>query len=205
MRLLSLPLAFTLCASVALPWFHLPILGQSVPAPAWNVLGLGLFFLGGLHLMRAVGVPGVAWLIRLVLPWAIYRWWTIETAYLQWGKATLAALQLRLSPVNQGLITLGLDPLSVFEVSQWQNMPPGWGWKLAGGSLCAAAVVTVLDWPVRTRCPACRARVAPEDPFCHGCGHRFPEVPACEGCGRKPAGGDKFCRSCGKSVAAQTV
>lgn len=200
-RLLCLPLGFALCASVALPWFHLPILGQSVPAPAWNSLGLGLLLLGGLHLLRAFNAPGVVWAIRILLPWALYRWWTIEEAYRLWGKSMLASLQLRFTTINQALTTLGLDGISVFDASLWREMQPGWGWKLAGLSLFLSVLITLLDWPSRTRCPACRVKVQPEDPFCHGCGCRFPEVPGCSGCGRRPARGDKFCRSCGRAVA----
>lgn len=200
-RTVSLPLGFALCASVALPWFHLPVLGWSVPAPAWNGLGLALFILGGLHILRSLNLTAVAWLIRPILPWAIYRWWHSEEVFRLWGKATLAPLQMRLAPLNLALSSLGGKEMELFEAPLWRELAPGWGWTLAGVSLVLALVLTLLDWPSRTRCPDCKVKVQPEDPFCNGCGHRFPDVPGCTGCGRTPHHGDKHCRSCGRELS----
>ncbi len=185
-----------------MPWFHLPVLGWSVPAPAWNSLGLGLLVLGGLHLLRSLNLSAAAWLIRLLLPWALYRWWQSEEVCRLWGKAALAPLQMRLSPLNTALSSLGAREIEVFEASLWRELAPGLGWKFAGVSLLIALLLTIFDWPSRTRCPECRSKVLPEDPFCHGCGQHFPDVPGCVGCGRKPYSQDKFCRSCGREIAA---
>lgn len=174
--------------------------GHSIPAPAWNALGLALLFLAALHLFRGLNLAGSAWAIRLVLPWALYRWWTVEESYRLWGKAILTDWQLRLAPMNSALSRLGFEGVTLFEVAEWQSMPPGWGWKLAGVSLILAVLVSLLDWPIRTRCAGCGVKVRPEDPFCHGCGIRFPEVPGCARCGRVPTKGDRFCRLCGGSV-----
>lgn len=199
-RFASLALGFMLCVSVALPWFSLPLLGWSVPTPAWNTLGLGLLVLGNLHILRALRLPGVSWAIRLMLPWALYRWWGSAELFRDWGKSVLVPMQLKLSGVNETLDTLGLERLSVYDPVLWREVVPGWGYKLAGASLALAVLVTLLDQPMRTRCPACRSVVSPEDPCCHGCGQRFPDVPGCMQCGRTPQKGDRFCRSCGREL-----
>lgn len=201
MRWLSLALAFSLFISVLLPWYSLPLLGWSVPTPAWNSLGLVLMVLAGMHLLRALSVPGTAWAIRFLLPWGCYGWWTSEELFRAWGKSTLAPVQLKVSGLNTALSHLGVEPLSLFDPVLWREMEAGWGAKLAGVSLLLALLITAVDRPLRSRCPHCDATVSPEDPCCHGCGHRFPEVPACGQCGRAPLSGDRFCRGCGSSLA----
>jgi hypothetical protein len=203
-RLASLAVGFALAVSVALPWFSLPLFGWAVPVPAWNGLGLGLLLLAGFHVLRALSFPGMAWAIRLMLPWAGYRWWGSEELFRHWGKHTFAPLQLRLSGLNQALSTVGADPVTVFDPVLWREVAPGLGWKLAGISLLLALVITALDLPVRSRCPSCRSRVGPDDRCCHGCGASFPDVPGCLGCGRRPHKGDGFCRSCGRSLVQTT-
>ena len=204
MRFLSLGLGFALCVSVALPWFSLPLLGWAVPTPAWNALGLALLLLGACQLLRALNLPGMPWAVRLLLPWTLWRWWTAEELFRQWGKQTFAPLQLRLSGVNQALSTVGAEPISVFDPTLWRDVEPGLGWKLAGVSLFLSLIVTLFDQPVRTRCSACQARISPEDRCCHGCGQQFPQVPGCLQCGRKPEKDDKHCRSCGRELAPPT-
>jgi hypothetical protein len=199
-RALSLGLGFSLCVSVGLPWFELPLLGWSVPTPAWNALGLGLLALGNLHVLRALNMPGMSWGIRLLLPWVIYRWWGSQQQFRDWGKATLAPVQLKLSGVNDTLSTLGLDGVSIYDPVLWRDVQPGWGYTVAGASLLMAILVTAIDQPPRTRCPSCRAVISPEDPCCHGCGKSFPEIPGCRQCGRPPQKNDRFCRSCGTAA-----
>lgn len=202
-RILSLLLGFSLCVAVVLPWFRLPLLGWTVPTPAWNALGVGLLVLGNLHMLRALNLPGTAWAIRLLLPWALYRWWGSQELFREWGKATFVPMQLKLSGINETLDTLGVDRVTVYDPVLWREIVPGLGYQLAGFSLLLAAVVTAIDFPVRTRCPDCRSVISPEDPCCHGCGRRFPEVPGCQQCGRSPQKGDKFCRSCGNGLGPQ--
>jgi hypothetical protein len=181
------------------------MLGWSVPTPAWNLLGLGLLLLGNLHVLRALNLPGMSWGIRILLPWCIYKWWDSQELFREWGKATLAPMQLKLSGVNEALDTLGLDRFSIYDPVLWREVVPGWGYKLAGASLLFALLVTLVDQPARTRCPSCRAVISPEDPCCHGCGCRFPEVPGCQQCGRTPQKGDRFCRSCGLASTQSTA
>lgn len=175
-------------------------MGWSLPTPAWNALGIGLLVLGSLHILRSLNLPGSPWAIRVLLPWTIFRWWESAESFRLWGKATFAPAQLKLSGVNQALDTLGVDQVSLYDPVLWRTIEPGWGYKLAGCSLLAAVLVTLVDWPVRTRCPGCRSVISPEDPCCHGCGRCFPEVPGCLQCGRVPQRGDRHCRSCGQSL-----
>jgi hypothetical protein len=199
-RAASLLLGCALALAVVLPWFSLPLLGWSVPIPAWNALGLALLVLGALHGGRALGLPGVAWAIRALLPWTIYRWWQAEALFRDWGKGTLAPLQLKLSGVNSALETIGAERVTVFDPVLWRDVLPGPGYKLAGLALLLGGLVTLLDWPSRTRCGTCRAVVDPEDSCCHACGGRFPEATACSQCGRSPRTGDRFCRACGGAL-----
>ncbi len=171
-----------------------------MPTPAWNSLGLGLLALGCLHVLRAGNLSGAAWGIRLLLPWVAYRWFASRESFFEWGKATFVPLQLKFSGLNETLDRLGMDPVTVYDPLLWRDLRPGWGYKLAGASLLAAALVTLLDQPARLRCPDCRSVISPEDPCCHGCGRRSPEVPGCRQCGRSPRPGDRFCRSCGTNL-----
>lgn len=156
--------------------------------------------LGGLHILRALGLPGIPWGIRLLLPWALYRWWGSEELFRLWGKATFAPMQLKVSGLNTALGHLGVEQLSLFDPVLWREIEPGWGVKLAGLSLLCSALVTLLDLPVRWNCHSCRAKIAPDDVCCHACGYRFPEATACHQCGRAPRKGDRFCRSCGTGL-----
>lgn len=196
-------MGFALGVAVVLPWFTLPLLGWSVPIPAWNALGLLLMVLAGLQILRALGLAPLAWAVRMLTPWALYKWWGAPEQFRLWGKATLAPMQMKLSGVNSTLSTLGAETVTVFDPTLWREVVPGWGYKLAGASLLLSLVVSWLDWPARTDCPFCKVTVSPEDPCCHGCGHRFPEVPACPQCGRAPQDGDRHCRACGTSLARE--
>lgn len=202
-RAVSLPLGFGLCVSALLPFFSLPLFGWSVPAPAWNALGLSLLVLGGLHVLRALNLWGTPWAIRLLLPWTIYRWWVGPEVFREWAKATLVPVQSRLMGLNDALARVGIESVTVYDPASWQVILPGWGYWLAGRCLMLAVLVTLLDYVPRGRCPDCRSQVAAEDPCCHGCGRRFPEVPGCFQCGRTPRGGDRFCRSCGTALARE--
>lgn len=188
---------FLLCLSVVLPWFHADVLGWSLPVPAWNSLGLLLLVLGNLHFLRAVGVPGVQWVIRVLLPWAVYQWWAAEEAFKLWGKQILGPAQLKLIEVNQVLTTVQLEPVTVFDPTKWRDLDPGLGWQMAGASLGLAVLLTCLEKSATIKCSGCSTRVSREDPHCHSCGHRLREIPSCPRCFRSYHKGDHFCRGCG--------
>ncbi len=188
---------FLLCLSVVLPWFHAPVMGWSLPVPAWNNLGLLLLVLGNLHFLRAVGVPGIQWGIRILLPWAIYRWWAAEEAFKLWGKQILGPAQLKLVEVNQVLTTVQLEPVTVFDPTKWRELDPGLGWQVAGVSLALALLVTCFEKSPISKCSNCSNKVSGDDPNCHHCGHRLHESPTCPRCFRSLQKGDRFCRGCG--------
>jgi hypothetical protein len=217
MRLLNMLLGFALCVSVALPWFSMPMLGLSVPVPAWNVLGLGLLVLGGLHLLRALELPATPWAIRLLWPWVAYRWWWSEQMFRDWAKSTLVPVQLKFSGLNAALERLGFEPISFYDPVLWRELTLGWGYQVAGGSLLLALLLTLFDGgaaglrasapgggtPATSRCPDCEVPVEPQDACCHGCGQSFQGRIGCSGCGRIPLPGDRYCRSCGVATSLE--
>lgn len=178
----------------------MPVLGWQIPVPPWNTFGLGIVVLGLLHFGRSLGVVYCSWGIRMLLPFAAAGWWASPGRFLAWGKSILAPVQLQLSGLNQGLATLGAEPIVLFDPVQWREASLSWGWKYAGLVLLLATVLTALDWQPRRFCSACKAKVSHQDRCCHQCGTPFPEASGCLGCGSKPQKLDKFCRTCGRSL-----
>ncbi len=50
-----------------------------------------------------------------------------------------------------------------------------------------------------TRCPQCKAQVAPSDVFCAKCGTSL-RGPRCPACGTRTSVGDRFCARCGSAI-----
>ena len=193
----SLLLAMLLGVSLCLPWFHLPILGWTVPAPAWNRAGLVCFALSGLLVIRAVAGWPFRWPVRIATPIALYYWWASLEAVKTWGAKNLAPAQLKLAAVNQTLSRLGGESVTVYEPALWRSLEPQHGWHLAGLSLFLIGLLSVLDGPRSLLCSACQTKAKESDHFCHCCGHTLTISPGCRNCGGKPHPQDTFCRHCG--------
>lgn len=196
----SLLLAFAAFCSVALPWFDLPVLGWSVPAPAWNRTGLLLLALSAAQMTRSLGWRFGKWLVRILVFPIGYYWWGSEAAFLKWGTGTLAPIQLKLVAINGILSKFSVDSIDVFEARHWKNLEAGPGWYLTGATLALTLALTALDHYQPSRCSKCRARVGDSDAHCCQCGHKVREVKGCPECGRFPEPRDKFCRDCGQEI-----
>lgn len=194
----SIALAFSAFCALTLPWFKLPVLGWSIPTPAWNRTGLVLLALAACHFTRGLGWGVMRWPVRLAVFPAAYLWWGSEDAFRQWGTGTLAPLQLKLSSFNRLLAKFNLETLDIFEPRLWKQLDTGPGWYLAGATLVATLVLTSLDRVQVSVCPSCSTKNQAKDCHCHVCGHKFKDFKGCSRCGRTPAKGDKYCRDCGQ-------
>lgn len=190
-------LATALGLTVFLPWFELPLLGWSVPAPAWNRAGLSFLLLTGLLMLRVVGGYPFRWVVRLALVPALLSWWKAPELVREWGGQTLAPLQLRLNAVNQTLSSLGAETITVYEPALWRTLAPGWGWKVAGLTLVAISLLTFFDGARRPTCSACRAETGETDHHCYACGESLGKLRYCSNCGSPETQGDTYCRCCG--------
>lgn len=188
--------------AICLPWFQLPILGWTIPAPAWNKAGLACFALSGVLVMRTVAGWFFRWPVRMVTPVAFYYWWESLEAVKTWGAKHLAPAQLKLAPVNQTLSTLGGEGVTVYEPALWRSLEPQYGWHLAGLSLLSIGLLTAFDGPRSVVCSACQAKAKETDNFCHACGDTLTTSVGCRNCGGKPLVQDAYCRHCGDKFGA---
>lgn len=198
--LLAAVLGTALAVSVFIPWFELPILGLSVPTPAWNKGGVACLVLASILYLRALGGFPLRWLVRLtVLPTA-YFWWQSVEQMKSWGVKNLAPAQLKLSTVNSAMTKLGAERVTLYEPSLWKSLEPSYGWKAAGFLLLVTAVVTVLDGPRIRKCQSCGQKGRGGDSFCFQCGMALTDARLCGNCGGALQAGDSFCRHCAASA-----
>ena len=187
-----------------MPWFELPILGLTVPTPAWNKGGVACLILASILYLRAIGGLPVRWLVRpAVLP-AAYFWWQSVDQMKAWGARNLAPAQLKLSAVNSAMTKFGGERVNLYEPALWKGLKPSYGWKAAGILLLFTAVVTLLDGPRTPKCGACGKKGAEGDSFCFHCGKALAEAVVCRNCGEKLRQGDSFCRKCATPAHTST-
>lgn len=193
-------LATALTVAVCLPWFFLPILGWSIPVPAWSRAGAACLALAATLLLRTVGGYKFRWAIRLALLPSIYFWLTSAEAVKMWGAQHLGPAQLKLAKVNAALSTMGTETISLYEAPLWRNLEPQLGWHLTGVVFLATMLLTLMDGPVRRVCPCCQQEAWADDRFCRACGESLTESAGCPNCGSERDPSDKFCHSCGHEV-----
>ncbi|MFA5504323.1 MAG: zinc ribbon domain-containing protein [Vulcanimicrobiota bacterium] len=200
LSLLAAFLGTALAVSVFLPWFHLPILGLSIPTPAWGKAGVACLAAASTLFLRALGGSALRWLVRPALIPAAYFWWTSLEQMQAWGARSLAPAQLKLATVNQGLGSLGGEPITLYEPALWRGLEPSYGWQVAGAILVLSALFTLFDGPRMPHCGSCNKRGREGDSFCFQCGQAFSEQPVCSNCGQTAIEGDAFCRHCAKPL-----
>ena len=203
LSLLSLFLASCLLLSLCLPWFELPILGWSVPAPAWNKAGLASATLSVFLFLRGVGGWKVRWMVRLALIPAAYCWWTSLVEVKAWGARHLGSAQLEFSSINSTLAKLGVETITIYDASKWRALQPTFGWYAAGLCMLLIALVTSLDGPRRRACSECTLPAQDSDRFCHGCGQTLQSSLGCRNCGAFMQDEDRFCRLCGAEPSVE--
>ena len=200
MRVLSFCLAVALTIVLLLPWFKIPLLAWAIPVPAWSRAGLVCLAVSAVLALRALAGLPWRWLVRGLLPFALYEWWRSPEEMMVWGTRTFGPVQLKLSALNAALSKFGVDPVQLYEPSAWKELQPGLGWYAAGGVLAAASLFAVLDGPRIRNCAQCQAPAREEDGFCHQCGEALQVLTRCGNCARPAEIEDKFCRDCGHSL-----
>ena len=185
---------------ICLPWFRIPVFEWSIPTPAWNRAGLACFALACLLMLRSIGGAAFRWPIRVLVFPAAYFCWESLAQMKVWGTRHLGSVQLDLATINQGLSSLGMEPVTVYDALAWKSLQPDYGWYGTGWTLLLVSVLTWADGPRFASCPRCSSLTNREDGYCFSCGESLRQVPGCTNCGSPAGPEDSFCRVCGDEL-----
>ena len=198
--------SIAVAVGAVLPWARFTVLGVDVALPGiagWGALSLSGALLALFCLRR---LPLLAVLLGLLAA-GMGAHAQKETGRALKGR--LLGLQQALAPVNDKLLRVGLPPVEPFAIGRpWREfVGPGPVWTFWGGAaLALGGAALFAGMRLARTCPGCGALWSPERAgsiaFCPACGGRAGSaVTSCPACHAAAELDDRFCASCGVSLA----